>query len=277
MVEEVLEFGRPYSFGLEAGSKPELMAVMALADNETPIICNGFKDDEYIEMAMLAHKLGRKIIPVVEKYTELHLIVHYAKKVGVRPTMGIRVKLASRGSGRWKGSGGYRSKFGLTVTEAVQALDELKALGMADCLNLLHFHLGSQITNIRQVKGAVNEAARVYVELARSAPDSSSWTSAAASASTTTARRPISNRASTIRCRSTPTTSSTTSRTSATRRRSRIPPSSPRAAAPSPPITACWCSTCSASPGFTEDDKAPPLPPEPEQPLIDLQETFRAL
>src|SRR5437660_8358875 len=167
VVEEVLEFGRPYRFGLEAGSKPELMAVMALADNDTPIICNGFKDDEYIEMAMLAHKLGRKIIPVIEKYTELHLIVHYAKKVGVRPSMGIRVKLASRGSGRWKGSGGYRSKFGLTVTEAMQALEELKALEMADCLQLVHFHLGSQITNIRQVKGAVNEAARVYGELAR--------------------------------------------------------------------------------------------------------------
>src|SRR5712692_1331163 len=118
-------------------------------------------------MAMLAHKIGRKIIPVVEKYTELELIVHYAKKVGVRPTMGIRVKLASRGSGRWKSSGGYRSKFGLSVTEAVRAFQELRDLGMADCLNLLHFHLGSQITNIRQIKGAVNEAVRVYVDLAR--------------------------------------------------------------------------------------------------------------
>ena len=167
VVEEVLEFGRPYHFGLEAGSKPELMAVMAMADNETPIICNGFKDDEYIEMAMLAQKVGRKIIPVVEKYTELHLIVKYSQKVGVRPTIGLRVKLASRGSGRWKSSGGYRSKFGLSATEAMRALQELKDLGMADCLNLLHFHLGSQITNIRQIKGAVNEAVRVYVDLAR--------------------------------------------------------------------------------------------------------------
>ena len=167
VVEEVLEFGKPYKFGLEAGSKPELMAVMSLADNETPIICNGFKDDEYIEMAMLAHKMGRKIIPVVEKYTELHLILKYSEKVGVRPSIGIRVKLASRGSGRWKSSGGYRSKFGLSASEAVRALQELKALGMADCLNLLHFHLGSQITNIRQIKGAVNEAVRVYVDLAR--------------------------------------------------------------------------------------------------------------
>ncbi|HWB82822.1 MAG TPA: biosynthetic arginine decarboxylase [Bryobacteraceae bacterium] len=167
VVEEVLEFGKPYHFGLEAGSKPELMAVMALADNETPIICNGFKDDEYIEMAMLAQKMGRRIIPVVEKYTELHLILKYSQKVGVRPMIGLRVKLASRGSGKWKSSGGYRSKFGLSATEAMRALQELKDLGMADCLNLLHFHLGSQITNIRQIKGAVNEAVRVYVDLVR--------------------------------------------------------------------------------------------------------------
>jgi arginine decarboxylase len=167
VVEEVLEFGKPFRFGLEAGSKPELMAVMALADNDTPIICNGFKDDEYIEMAMLAQKLGRKIIPVVEKYTELHLILKYSQRVGVRPAIGLRVKLASRGSGRWKSSGGYRSKFGLSATEAVRALQELKDLGMSDCLNLLHFHLGSQITNIRQIKGAVNEAVRVYVDLVR--------------------------------------------------------------------------------------------------------------
>ena len=167
VVEEVLEFGRPYNFGLEAGSKPELLAVMALADNETPIVCNGFKDDEYIEMAMLAQKVGRRIIPVVEKYTELELVAKYAERVGVRPTIGIRAKLASRGSGRWKSSGGYRSKFGLSTTEVARALEELKARGMADCLQLLHFHLGSQITNIRQVKGAVNEAARLYAELWR--------------------------------------------------------------------------------------------------------------
>src|SRR6267378_2837960 len=164
VVEEVLEFGKPYRFGLEAGSKPELMAVMAMADNDTPIICNGFKDDEYIEMAMLAQKVGRQIIPVVEKYTEMGLILKYSQRVGVRPRIGIRVKLASRGSGRWKSSGGYRSKFGLSVTEALRALEQLRELGMADCLVLLHFHLGSQITNIRQIKGAVTEAARIYVE-----------------------------------------------------------------------------------------------------------------
>ena len=167
VVEEVLEFGRPYNFGLEAGSKPELLAVMAVASNDTPIICNGFKDDEYIEMAMLAQKMGRKIIPVVEKYTELALILHHAERIGVRPQIGMRVKLASRGSGRWKSSGGFRSKFGLTTTELMRALEELKTHGMADCLKLLHFHLGSQITNIRQVKAAVNEAARLYAELSK--------------------------------------------------------------------------------------------------------------
>ena len=167
VVEEVLEYGKPYNFGLEAGSKPELMAVVAMAGNDTPIICNGFKDAEFIEMAMLAQKIGRKIIPVVEKYTELQLIMHYAQKVGVRPQFGMRVKLAAKSTGRWQGSGGYRSKFGLTVTEILRALDELKQQGMQDCFKLLHFHLGSQIPNIRHIKQALNEAARVYVELHR--------------------------------------------------------------------------------------------------------------
>ncbi len=167
VVEEVFRFGRPYHFGLEAGSKPELLAVLAIADNETPIICNGFKDDEYIEMVMLAQKIGRQIIPVVEKYTELDLIVKHSQRVGVRPTIGLRLKLASKGSGRWKSSGGYRSKFGLTVSEALQALDQMKAVGMEDCIELLHFHLGSQITNIRQIKAAVMEGARIYTELKR--------------------------------------------------------------------------------------------------------------
>jgi arginine decarboxylase len=166
VVEEVLEFGKPYKFGLEAGSKPELLAVVAMASNDTPIICNGFKDAEFIETAMLAHKIGRNIIPVVEKYTELGLILEYAEKIGVRPKIGMRVKLAARGSGRWQSSGGYRSKFGLTVTEILRGLDELKARGMEDCFKLLHFHQGSQITNIRHIKAALNEAAHVYTELA---------------------------------------------------------------------------------------------------------------
>jgi arginine decarboxylase len=167
VVEEVLDFGRVYGFGLEAGSKPDLLAVAAQAYNDTPIICNGFKDAEFIEMAMLAQKIGRTVIPVVEKYTELQLILRLAEKVGVRPQIGMRVKLATRGGGRWQGSGGYRSKFGLTVAEVLRGLEELKLLGMQDCFKLLHFHLGSQIPNIRIVKGALNEAARIYTELVK--------------------------------------------------------------------------------------------------------------
>jgi arginine decarboxylase len=167
VVEEVLNFGAQYGFGLEAGSKPELLAVAALATNDTPIICNGFKDFEFIEMAMLAQKMGRRIIPVVEKYTELELILEYAEKVGVRPNIGMRVKLAARGSGRWQSSGGFRSKFGLTVTEILRGFEELKKRGMEDCFKLLHFHLGSQITHIRIIKNALNEASRVYCDLAK--------------------------------------------------------------------------------------------------------------
>ena len=167
VVEEVLRFGRPYHFGLEAGSKPELLAVLAIADNETPLICNGFKDQEFIEMVLYAKKIGRQIIPVVERFHELEMILATADRLGVRPAIGMRVKLASRGSGRWKSSGGYRSKFGCTVGEALQALSLLKERGMEDCLQLIHFHLGSQITNIRRIKTAATEAARVYADLVK--------------------------------------------------------------------------------------------------------------
>jgi arginine decarboxylase len=168
VVEEILDFGRPFTFGLEAGSKPELLAVLAQTNGlETPIICNGFKDDEFIKMTVLARKIGKQVIPVVEKFTELEAIVRYAQEWSVHPVIGVRVKLAARGAGRWKYSAGFRSKFGLTLTEVLEALDYLKQRGLEDCLQLLHFHLGSQITNIRNIKGALTEAARVYTELAR--------------------------------------------------------------------------------------------------------------
>ncbi|HVK11547.1 MAG TPA: biosynthetic arginine decarboxylase [Gemmataceae bacterium] len=167
VVEEFLDFGKPFNFGLEAGSKPELLAVLAITNGDTPIICNGFKDDEFIKMVTLARKCGKNIIPVVEKFSELELIVKHAEELDVRPVIGVRVKLASRGSGRWRSSAGYRSKFGLTITEVLEALEYLKARGMEDCLQLTHFHLGSQITNIRKVKDALSEAARVFVELYR--------------------------------------------------------------------------------------------------------------
>src|SRR5262249_51115587 len=168
VVEEILDFGRPFNFGLEAGSKPELLAVLALTNGlDTPIICNGFKDDEFIKMTVFARKIGKEIIPVVEKFTELETLVRYAQELNVRPVLGVRVKLATRGAGRWRYSAGFRSKFGLTLTEVLEALEYLKQKDMADCLQLVHFHLGSQITNIRSIKGALTEAARVYVELAR--------------------------------------------------------------------------------------------------------------
>ena len=168
VVEEILDFGKPFQFGLEAGSKPELLAVMALTNGgNTPIICNGFKDEEFIHMTMLARKIGKNIIPVVEKFTELELIVKQAEITGVRPVIGIRAKLAARGAGRWRSSAGYRSKFGLTLTEMLEAVDYLKQRGMVECLQLVHFHLGSQITNIRSIKAALTEVGRVYTEMHR--------------------------------------------------------------------------------------------------------------
>src|SRR5690606_16388552 len=126
-----------YGFGLEAGSKPELLAVVAMTEPHMPIICNGFKDDEFIEMALMAQKIGRTVLPVVEKYTELERILKFADKLGVRPQIGMRVKLAARGAGRWQSSGGYRSKFGLTVGEILKGLELLESRGMADCFKLL--------------------------------------------------------------------------------------------------------------------------------------------
>ncbi len=168
VVEEILDFGKPYRFGLEAGSKPELLAVLALTNgDDTPIICNGFKDDEFIKMTVLARKMGKQVIPVVEKFTELELIVRYAQELNVRPVLGVRVKLAAKGAGRWRYSAGFRSKFGLTLTETLEAFEYLKQRGLEDCLQLVHFHLGSQITNIRSIKNALTEAGRVYVELRR--------------------------------------------------------------------------------------------------------------
>ena len=168
VVEEILGFGKEFGFGLEAGSKPELLAVMALVeDDQTPIICNGFKDDEFIEAVILATKIGKNIIPVVEKFSELELVVKYAKLHNVKPSLGVRVKLSAKGAGRWESSGGVRSKFGLFVSEVLEALEYLRNHGMGDCLNLLHFHLGSQINNIRNIKNAIIELTRVYCEMQR--------------------------------------------------------------------------------------------------------------
>jgi arginine decarboxylase len=168
VVEEIVQFGRPYHYGLEAGSKPELLAVMAMLDDEEAlIVCNGYKDEEYIETALMASKLGRTVLIVVEKYSELSLIADVAKKVGVRPRIGIRVKLAAKGSGRWEASGGDRSKFGLSTREVVEAINFMRANDLLSCFELMHFHLGSQISAIRAVKNALREAGRFYVEVAK--------------------------------------------------------------------------------------------------------------
>lgn len=168
VVEEILDAGRGYSFGLEAGSKPELLAVMALLDDpEALIICNGYKDEEYIETALLASRLDRKVILVVEKLSELFLIAEVSKRLGIRPCIGIRVKLSTRGSGRWEASGGDRSKFGLSSSEILEAMSFMEKNDLLDCFKLLHFHLGSQISAIRAIKSAMREAGRFYVELVR--------------------------------------------------------------------------------------------------------------
>src|SRR5688572_21184 len=152
VAEQIVEAGRPYNYGLEAGSKPELLAVMALLDDEDAlVICNGYKDEEYVETALYASRLGRKVVLVVEKPTELPLIAEVSRKTGIRPRIGIRVRLATRGAGKWEASGGDRSKFGLSSSELMQSIAFMKEAGMLDTFELLHFHLGSQISNIRNV------------------------------------------------------------------------------------------------------------------------------
>ncbi len=168
VVEEIQSLGAEHGFGLEAGSKPELLAIMAMVgDEDTPIICNGFKDAQFIEAVILATKLGKHIIPVVEKFSELELIIRYAKKHNVRPRIGVRVKLDARGAGKWEDSGGERSKFGLFVSEIVEAVQVLREHDMLDCLKLVHMHLGSQITHVSNIKSALSELVRVYTELRR--------------------------------------------------------------------------------------------------------------
>jgi len=167
VVEEVYRYGQEFGFGLEVGSKPELLAVMAMTENapERLIICNGFKDDSYIEAVTLATKLGRTIIPVVENFEELGLILEHARLYQVRPRIGVRVKLFSEGSGRWSSSAGEKSKFGLFITEILELFNVLKQHDMLDCLQLVHCHPGSQLQDIRRVKDAINELAHVYAEL----------------------------------------------------------------------------------------------------------------
>lgn len=167
IVNEIARYGQGLGFGMEVGSKPELLAVMAMTASNPKqlIVCNGFKDSQYIEAVILAHKLGRRIVPVIENLTELDRIIATAQRYGVRPSIGARVKLAVTGSGRWGSSTGTKSKFGMTTTELLRAVDTLKEHGMVDCLELLHCHSGSQHQNIGTIKSAVTELAHTFVQL----------------------------------------------------------------------------------------------------------------
>jgi arginine decarboxylase len=166
VVEEIVGHGKKFNIGLEAGSKPELHAVIAInTDNDSLIVCNGYKDEDYIELALLAQKMGRRIFLVVEKLSELKLIIRIARHFKIKPNLGIRIKLASAGSGKWEDSGGDVSKFGLTSSELLEALDILEKNKMKDCLQLIHFHIGSQVNNIRRIKVAIREASQFYVQL----------------------------------------------------------------------------------------------------------------
>ena len=166
VVEEIISHGRKFNLGLEAGSKPELHAVIAVqCQSDSLIICNGYKDQSYIELALLAQKMGKRIFIVVEKLNELDIIARAAKKLNVKPNLGIRIKLASSGSGKWAESGGDASKFGLTSSELLDALRILDEKGLHDSLRLIHFHIGSQITKIRRIQTALREAAQFYINL----------------------------------------------------------------------------------------------------------------
>ena len=172
VVEELVSHGRKFNIGLEAGSKPELHAVLAtnIADNAL-IICNGYKDQNFVELALLAQKMGRRIYLVVEKLNELRLIDTVARRLGIVPNVGIRIKLSSTGSGKWEESGGDRSKFGLNCSELLEAIDYLKTNNMEESLKLIHFHIGSQVTKIRRIKNALREATQYYVQLTKSGFD----------------------------------------------------------------------------------------------------------
>lgn len=168
VVEELVSHGRKFNIGLEAGSKPELHAVLAtnIADNAL-IICNGYKDENFIELALLAQKMGRRIYLVVEKLNELKLIADVAKRLKIMPNVGIRIKLSSSGSGKWEESGGDQSKFGLNSSELLEAIDFLTKHHLQGCLKLIHFHIGSQVTKIRRIKNALREAMQFYVQLSK--------------------------------------------------------------------------------------------------------------
>src|SRR2546430_829025 len=166
VVEEIVEFGKSAGVGLECGSKPELQAVLGLAEHtDHLIVCNGYKDEEFMRLALMGQKLGHQVFIVLEQLSEVDVLLQVADELGVNPTAGVRIKLYSEGSGRWAKSGGEKSKFGLSTAQLVKLVDKLRALGRLDILKLIHFHLGSQITDIRYIKSGLQEVSRYYAEL----------------------------------------------------------------------------------------------------------------
>jgi arginine decarboxylase len=161
VVEEIVEFGKASGVGLECGSKPELQAVLALAEHtDHLIVCNGYKDEEFMRLALMGQKLGHKVFIVLEQLSEVDVLLQVADELGVIPTAGVRIKLHSEGSGRWAKSGGEKSKFGLSTAQLVKLVDKLRDAGRLDVLKLIHFHLGSQITDIRYIKAGLTEVSR---------------------------------------------------------------------------------------------------------------------
>lgn len=166
VVEEIVQFGAPCGVGLECGSKPELQAVLALSEDASHmIVCNGYKDEEFMRLALMGQKLGHQVFVVIEQVSELDTLLRVADEMKVVPTAGVRIKLFSGGFGRWAESGGEKSKFGLSASELVAVIDRLRVAGRLEVLKLIHFHLGSQITDIRYIKGGLQEVARFYAEL----------------------------------------------------------------------------------------------------------------
>jgi len=168
VVDEIVEAGRPYHYGLEAGSKAELMAVLSYQTAEDALtVCNGYKDEDFLRLALLGNKLRRKVVVVIEKFSEIRPLLRLAAEMGVRPMIGLRVKMRVKTEGRWAESSGERAKFGLTISEILNAIALIQAEGYGDCIRLLHFHVGSQLADIRFVQEAVQEAARIYARLRR--------------------------------------------------------------------------------------------------------------
>ncbi len=166
VVEEIVDAGAPYNYGLEAGSKPELMAALAMNTNQNSLtVVNGYKDLELLRLVLLGNQLGRKVIVVIEKYSELVDLMKLSQEIGVEPMIGLRAKITTKSSGKWASSGGDYAKFGLTITEILQAVKYLKSIDKAHCLKLFHFHIGSQIPDIRTIKDSISEGARIYAKL----------------------------------------------------------------------------------------------------------------